>query len=158
LCFAEPDRRLLLTGDHVLPRITPAVTVHPQQRPSPLADFLDSLRKVSALDAEIGIAEVLPAHEYRFAGLTDRVDGLLGHHERRLAEVLAVVRAQPGVTAWQIATQLTWSRPWDMIPPFLRRSAAGEALAHLILGAARGVVRADTAVNRTQYWYVCADA
>lgn len=52
LCFVDPDRRILLSGDHVLPRISPAaVTVHPQQRPSPLADFMDTLVRVAALDA-----------------------------------------------------------------------------------------------------------
>jgi glyoxylase-like metal-dependent hydrolase (beta-lactamase superfamily II) len=149
LCFLDTDRRMLLSGDHVLPRISPAVTVHPQQRPSPLADFLDSLTKVAALDVD----EVLPAHEYRFRGLTERVAGLVLHHEVRLGEVLAAVRASPGVTAWQIAQELNWSRPWEVIPPFLRRSAAGETLAHLILGQARGLVRAEALPSSTQSWY-----
>lgn len=35
LCFAEPDRRLMLTGDCVLPRITPNISVHPQQAANP---------------------------------------------------------------------------------------------------------------------------
>jgi glyoxylase-like metal-dependent hydrolase (beta-lactamase superfamily II) len=149
LCFFDPTRRLLLSGDHVLPRISPAVTVHPQQRPSPLADFMDSLAKVGRLDVD----EVLPAHEYRFRGLGDRVDGLIAHHERRLGEVLAAVTASPGVTAWQIAIGLTWARPWETLPPFLRRSAAGETLAHLILGQARGQVRPDAQPPVTQRWF-----
>lgn len=149
LCFFDPDRRILLSGDHVLPRISPAVTVHPQQRPSPLADFMESLAKVAALDVD----EVLPAHEYRFRGLTERVDGLLHHHETRLGEILTAVAASPGVTSWQIATQLTWARPWDTIAPFLRRSAAGETLAHLIVGQARGLVRVDGEPPSAQHWF-----
>lgn len=149
LCFFDPGRRILLSGDHVLPRISPAVTVHPQQRPSPLADFMDSLQKVGALD----VAEVLPAHEYRFRGLPERVEGLLRHHEQRLDEVVSVVRARPGVTAWQIAQELTWSRPWDTIPPFLRRSAAGETLAHLIVAQARRLVRTETRGPAAQCWF-----
>ncbi|MFV0463505.1 MAG: MBL fold metallo-hydrolase [Nostocoides sp.] len=149
VCFWDPTRRLMLTGDHVLPRISPAVTVHPQQRPSPLADFLDSLEKVSALDAE----EVLPAHEYRFAGLAERVDELVEHHETRLVEVLAAIAVHPGASAWQIAQQLTWARPWETIPPFLRRSAVGETLAHLIVGQARGRVRVQGNAASVQRWY-----
>jgi glyoxylase-like metal-dependent hydrolase (beta-lactamase superfamily II) len=149
LCFFDSERRLLLSGDHVLPRISPAVTVHPQQRPSPLADFTDSLLKVGRLDVD----EVLPAHEYRFRGLRDRVDGLIAHHETRLAEVLSAVAATPGVTAWQIAVGLTWARPWPSLPPFLKRSAAGETLAHLILGQARGLVRPDAPPPATQHWF-----
>jgi len=121
----------------------------PQQRPSPLADFIDSLVKVAALD----IDEVLPAHEYRFKGLTERVDHLLHHDETRVAEVVSAVQASPGVTSWQIAEGLTWSRPWDTIPPFLRRSAAGETLAHLILAQARGVVRPETQTSSVQLWF-----
>lgn len=148
LCFFDQDRRILFSGDHVLPRITSAVTVHPQQRPSPLADFMAALGKVADLDVD----EVLPAHEYRFRGLSDRVEGLLQHHERRLAEVLAAVARQPGSTAWDVAQRLTWARPWNTIPPFLRRSAAGETLAHLLVGQARGLVQPSDEPPATQFW------
>ena len=148
LCFFDPDRRLLISGDHILPRISPAVTVHPQQRPSPLADFLESLAKVSVLDVD----EVLPAHEYRFRGLSERVARLEQHHERRLAEVLAAVQATPGTTAWDIAQELTWSRSWEETPPFLQRSATGETLAHLLVAQARGLVRTTDAAPATQHW------
>lgn len=110
---------------------------------------MDSLVKVAALD----IDEVLPAHEYRFKGLTERVDDLLQHHETRLTEAVSAVQASPGVTSWQIAEGLIWSRPWHTIPPFLRRSAAGETLAHLIVGQVRGLVRPETGPPSTQYWF-----
>lgn len=148
LCFFDRDRRILFSGDHVLPRITPAVTVHPQQRPSPLADFMGALRKV----AELPVDEVLPAHEYRFRGLPARVDGLLRHHEDRLAEVVGAVTRQPGMTAWDVAQQLTWARPWNTIPPFLRRSAAGETLAHLLVGQSRGLLEPSDEPTATQFW------
>ena len=69
----------MLTGDHVLPRITPNISYHPQSGPNPLGDFLDSLDKVAAEDVEL----VLPAHEHRFVGLTGRVDALKAHHHQR---------------------------------------------------------------------------
>ena len=56
LCFYEADRRVLLSGDHVLPRITPNISYHPQQTANPLADFLDALDKVAALDVGRGPA------------------------------------------------------------------------------------------------------
>lgn len=135
VCFLDPERRLLLSGDHVLPRITPAIAVHPQQRHNPLADFFDSLDKVRALDVE----EVLPAHEYRFAGLADRVTALTSHHLARLEEITALVTGAGagGATAWDLARRLTWSRPWDQIQPFMRRTAMLETLAHLVMLAAQ---------------------
>ena len=137
LCFYDATRRVLLSGDHVLPRITPNISFHPQQTPNPLADFLDALDKVAALD----VAEVLPAHEYRFRNLAARVVQLRGHHEQRLSEIVAALRADPGATAWQIAHSMTWSRPWDEISFWMQRAALGETLAHLIVLESRGVAR-----------------
>ncbi|HEX3980830.1 MAG TPA: MBL fold metallo-hydrolase, partial [Acidimicrobiales bacterium] len=76
VCFYSEAHRLLLSGDHVLPRITPNIGVHTQQIPNPLGDFLESLLKVHNLDVE----EVLPAHEYRFSNLRGRVDDIISHH------------------------------------------------------------------------------
>ena len=50
LCFYEPTNRLMLSGDHVLPRITPNISFHPMAGPDPLGDFLTSLDKVAAYD------------------------------------------------------------------------------------------------------------
>ncbi|MBO3746435.1 MBL fold metallo-hydrolase [Streptosporangiaceae bacterium NEAU-GS5] len=139
LCFVEPDRRVLFSGDHVLAKITPIVAVHPQSAPNPLADYLDGLRAVGKLDVD----EVLPAHEYRFLELADRVDYVIAHHEARLKEIEAVA---DGLTCWQIATRLTWSRPWETIPPFMRRAANNETLAHLHWLEARGRLRREPGV------------
>ena len=66
LCFHVPAERMLLSGDHVLPSITPHISISRRDRGGdPLGDFLDSLGKVAALDA----TEVLPAHRHRFADL-----------------------------------------------------------------------------------------
>lgn len=136
LCFVSPGRRLLFSGDHVLAKITPMVAVHPQSGPNPLADYLDSLAVVRKLEVD----EVLPAHEYRFLELTERVDYVTAHHDERLAEVERVVGAHDGIDCWTVATRLTWSRPWETIPPYMRRSANNETLAHLVWLEARGRV------------------
>ncbi len=108
LCFYESRHRLMLSGDHVLPRITPNISAHPQAGPDPLGDFLGSLEKVGAYDVD----EVLPAHEHRFVDLQARVSGLKAHHQARMDEAIAAIRA--GVdTAWGIAERMTWNRPWD---------------------------------------------
>ncbi|HET6794923.1 MAG TPA: MBL fold metallo-hydrolase, partial [Acidimicrobiales bacterium] len=137
LCFVEPDRRVLLSGDHVLPRISPNISIHTQQTANPLADFMDALVKVAALEVD----EVLPAHEYRFRGLGDRVTQLLGHHEDRLREVEDILRRQPGSSAWEVTRHMTWSRSWEEIQGYMKRSALGEAMAHLVVLEARGRVR-----------------
>ncbi|MBB6351719.1 MBL fold metallo-hydrolase [Nonomuraea muscovyensis] len=148
LCFVSPSRRLLFSGDHVLAKITPIVAVHPQSRPNPLADYLDSLAAVGKLDVE----EVLPAHEYRFADLAGRVGYVVAHHEERLAEIEATVAAVgDGITCWDVATRLTWSREWETFPPFMRRAATNETLAHLVWLEDRG--RAIRVPGEPDLWF-----
>ena len=111
LCFHEPRYQLMLSGDHVLPRITPNIPFHPQAGADPLGDYLGSLDRVAAFPTD----EVLPAHEHRFVGLPERVAELRAHHEQRFAEVIAAVTR--GVTsAWDIAVKLNTSpRPLALI-------------------------------------------
>lgn len=139
VCFYCEERRLLLSGDHILPRITPNISVHAQQVRDPLGDYLASLRRVERLSVE----EVLPAHEYRFADLGTRVEELVAHHAERLAQIEQVLRDRPGSTAWEITLRLAWSRSWNRIEPFMQRQANGETLAHLVLLELDGRVRRD---------------
>jgi glyoxylase-like metal-dependent hydrolase (beta-lactamase superfamily II) len=128
LCFAHEDYGVLLTGDHVLPRISPNISPAPGNDDDILADYLASLEVISKVEA----VEVLPAHEYRFSGLPARVRQLRDHHRARLREVLAVVTAADGCTTSDVAARLTWSRPWEQNRGLVRRSALGETYAHLV--------------------------
>ncbi|MCA1842809.1 MAG: MBL fold metallo-hydrolase, partial [Actinobacteria bacterium] len=114
LCFWEPRNRVMLTGDHVLPRITPNIGLHPQAGDDPLGSFLRSLEKLSPYDSD----EVLPAHEHRFVGLPARLTELAEHHEHRFAEVLEAIR-EGDDTAWAVAGRMKWSRSWDRIEGFM---------------------------------------
>ena len=129
VCFYSDDHKLLISGDHVLPRITPNISAHTQQVANPLGDFLESLLKLQNIGAE----EVLPAHEYRFSDLQNRLEEIIAHHAERLDEIEHVLVDHPGSTAWEITLKLHWSRPWDQIETFMQRQANGETLAHCIL-------------------------
>jgi glyoxylase-like metal-dependent hydrolase (beta-lactamase superfamily II) len=145
LCFADEAGRRLFSGDHVLPRISPNISTGLAGAADPLRNYLDSLAAVRELDP----AEVLPAHEWRFRGLADRVDTLTGHHEHRLTELLAAIRAHPGSTPWALAAHLTWSRPWEQYERRMRIFAVTETDAHLRLLASRGLVVSDGAPVQT---------
>ncbi|WP_160573972.1 MBL fold metallo-hydrolase [Actinomadura physcomitrii] len=127
LCFHDETHDLLLTGDHVLPRITPNISAsHPDS--DPLADYLESLKELRKTAAK----EVLPAHEYRFAGLDARLDDLRDHHIERLEEAAVIVGSAPGRhTAWQVARRVTWSRQWSQLSAVQHQAALGEVVAHL---------------------------
>lgn len=136
LCFYEGGHQLMLSGDHVLPRITPNISFHPQAGPNPLGDFLDSLDRVAAFPSD----EVLPAHEHRFVDLPARVAQLKAHHQARFDEVVTAIR-DGSTTTWAIAARMTWNKPWDQIQGFIRRAAVGEALAHLRYLESKGLIR-----------------
>jgi glyoxylase-like metal-dependent hydrolase (beta-lactamase superfamily II) len=146
LCFFDETAGLLLSGDHVLPRISPNIGLmdSPGAGADPLSDFLLSLDTVAKLPAD----EVLPAHEYRFTGLGQRVAQLRHHHEQRLAELERLVLDNPGASTYDLAAGLTWSRPWSQIGS-MRRAAVAETLAHLVVLARHGrVVNTGDAVDR----------
>ena len=53
-----PEERLMIAGDHLLPRITPHVGFGPGSEGNPLGDFIASQKKIQQLDVDL----VLPAH------------------------------------------------------------------------------------------------
>jgi glyoxylase-like metal-dependent hydrolase (beta-lactamase superfamily II) len=136
LCFADLDRDLLLTGDHLLPRITPNISPGARTEGDTLGEYLQSLTKIGTLP----YAEVLPAHEYRFSGLGIRTRQLLEHHALRLWEVVGILENAPGATTLRVAETLRWSRPWSQTQGVVRRSAIGEAYAHLMHLQALGLI------------------
>lgn len=127
VCFEDPDRRILFAGDHLLPRITPNISVMVGHKETALGDYLRSLNRVARLDVD----RVMPGHEYSFGPPRPRATALLEHHRRRLEEILTVLRERPGATTYEVAEALTWSRPWTQISGLQRRSAIGEVLSHL---------------------------
>ena len=131
LCMYEQNHRLMFTGDHVLPYISPNVSLHADQEgSSPLRDFRDSLRKVAAFD----VALALPAHEFTIPDLSARCEVLLHHHDARLDEVSEAIGGDGPASARDISTRVAWNTgPFDDFNLFMKRSALGETLSHLQL-------------------------
>ncbi|MEP7022886.1 MAG: MBL fold metallo-hydrolase [Actinomycetota bacterium] len=127
ICLHDLDHDLLLTGDHLLPRISPNVGLNHLGGASPLRSYLASLGAMIHYDS----AEALPAHEYRFRGIAGRAADLVAHHHERADEILRAVTAAGHLTLWQVTERLTWSRGWDQIGGFMRRAALAETAAHL---------------------------
>lgn len=129
ICLFEPRERILISGDHVLPFITPAVSYYYKTTGDPLANFLRSLQRVKELD----VARVLPAHEQLFDHLPRRVEEIQEHHLRRCDAIAEAIGVQPK-TAWEISTIIPWAEGqmiWSEMPQFHRLMAIGETLAHL---------------------------
>jgi glyoxylase-like metal-dependent hydrolase (beta-lactamase superfamily II) len=79
LCLYDPEYGTLISGDHVLPTITPHISGI--SKGDPLQAFFTSLDKVAAFtDARM----VLPAHGHPFTDLAGRVADIKDHHVGRL--------------------------------------------------------------------------
>ncbi|HEV2700902.1 MAG TPA: MBL fold metallo-hydrolase [Steroidobacteraceae bacterium] len=124
LClYAAQPRSVLIVGDQVLPTISPNVGLTPlTSDPNPLATYLQSLDRLSALDP---LTLVLPSHGRPFVGLAARVAEIRQHHERHFAKLYEACRTP--LTAFQCLPFL-YRRPQRGFNLFL---AMGEALAHL---------------------------
>lgn len=110
LCFVEPEQRLVFTGDHVLPRINPGIGLGGRTAGNPLTDYLSSLDRMVALDvAGPDALEVCPGHEYRFVGLRERAEALIGHRADRTRDAAAALDSLDRPTVWQVAERMSWS-------------------------------------------------
>ena len=123
-CLFCPDLNLLISGDQILPSISPNVSVWPSQPfENPLKLFLASLERFRDLPQDV---LVLPSHGLPFQGLPLRLAALGGHHRDRLAETLTAC-SNGGITALDLLKRL-FRRPLDDHQLFF---ALGESLAHL---------------------------
>ncbi|WP_370327084.1 MBL fold metallo-hydrolase [Euzebya sp.] len=142
LCFEHEGRRVLFSGDHVLPHITPSIGFESITNRMALADFLSSLARVRTMDVDL----VLPAHGEPFTDLAGRVDELTAHHDTRLAHCVAAIGPGGTADAYQVAGRLGWTRretPFEQLDLFNKVLATWETAAHLELLAARGELTRD---------------
>lgn len=136
VCVYDAANRLLFSGDHVLMGITSHITPGILSDDDQLGRYLESLKKLQSLDVQM----VLPAHENPFAGLSERANQLLEHHERRLQQVLAPIR-HGALSARDIASRVEWVVGlWEQMDGINRLLAIQETLAHLRLLQERGAV------------------
>lgn len=141
ICLFDEERSALMTGDHVLDPISPNVSLAREYLGNPLGQYLQSLRKVGELDADL----VLPAHGDPFRSVSRRVRELLAHHDEREAEVLEAV-SHGERTGYQVAAALPWTRRRRTLADLglgQQRMAMTETLAHLEELRERGLVRRE---------------
>ena len=84
LSLFDADTGVLISGDQILPEITPNIGVWPAGDINPLQSFLDSLDNFVDLG---GDPLVLPSHKQPFRGLERRVAEFKHHHEERLCHL-----------------------------------------------------------------------
>ncbi len=131
VCLLERNKKILISGDHVLPATFPNVGLHSQSGPDPLPNYLRSLKAIEDLDVDL----VLPAHEHVFSGLKPRVQEILHHHEERKKAILTALSEGPQ-TAYEVSLKIPWivnglTLSFDQLQALDRRLAVMSAMAHL---------------------------
>lgn len=127
--FHDPDSRLLFSGDHILPQITPSIGFEWAPEAHPLRSYIASLELVHRLPD----AAVLPSHGPITISSHARIEELLRHHQRRLDEICDEV-AGGAATAYAVARALRWTRRGlrlEELPIDHQVSAVTEIHAHL---------------------------
>jgi len=124
----EKEKGWFFVGDHILGKITPNIT-HWRDEFDALGTYMKNLKKVRAME----VTRLLSAHRFLVDDHRERVDQLLAHHDRRLAEVMRLL-GEGRETAFDVAAGMTWDFGGGVFlnfPLTQQWFAAGEAMAHL---------------------------
>ncbi len=140
LCLFDPVGGTLLSGDHVLPTITPHISGLGHSDDN-LADFFAALEKVADLP---GVTKVLPAHGLPFDDVAGRAAAIRHHHEERL-DLLRDIAGQLGeADVIEFSHHLFQQRSWGAM-------AESETYAHLEHLRLAGDARAHTVDGMVRY-------
>ena len=120
VCLHSPERKLLFSGDQILPGITPNIAWHPGR--DMLAEFLESLDRLAALDVDV----VFPGHGEPFSGHRTWITETIGHHRQRCVEIVELTRKSPRTVHSMVGD--LWRRS---LSPINHHFAVFEVLAHL---------------------------
>jgi glyoxylase-like metal-dependent hydrolase (beta-lactamase superfamily II) len=154
MCLHEPDKKIFLSGDHILNDITPLIQLRSDEW-NPLKKYLESLDKVSELDVEL----ILPGHRSIFRNLKERINELKMHHRSRVKEITSALGGGYS-TAYQVASRIRWDitcNSWDLFPAMQKWFAVGEVIAHLKYLEEEGHVRKEMGRQGILYFLNCPD-
>jgi glyoxylase-like metal-dependent hydrolase (beta-lactamase superfamily II) len=121
-CMSDAARKILISGDQVLPTISSNVSFNGRGGDSnPLRSYLESLERLSQLATQ---TLVLPSHGRPFFGLQARAADLIAHHREHL-QAMATACSEPKTA-------------FDLVPVLFKRRlvgshwmfAMGETIAH----------------------------
>ena len=120
LCLFDPEGGTFMSGDHVLPTITPHISGIGSGA-NPLDSFFTSLDNVARLP---GVKRVLPAHGYPFDDLAGRCADIRDHHRERLERLRRAHAEDRSSTVADYSHHLFRKERWGSM-------ASSETYAHL---------------------------
>jgi len=146
--FWDQERRILLTGDHLLAHISsnpvvsrPLSDTGGRDRPHALIDYIDSMRATRELPAEL----VLPGHGAPIHNHVALIDERFRMHERRARKLLRTLGGGP-LTAYELALNM-----WGNVAVTQAYLTISEVLGHVDLLIRDGLVRAHDQAEVTRF-------
>ena len=134
ICLYYPSKRILFTGDHILPTITPNIRA-PLNSSDPLWEYIQSLNKILKLNVDF----YLPGHGELSKRLSERIRELKIHHLNRLTEIMEIINGDYK-SVFEVASRVNWDVkiPWSEFPPIQIFFALTETYAHIVYLLKRG--------------------
>ncbi len=138
VCLFQPERRLLISGDHLLGRVFPFFDLG--YSPDPVGEFLRSLDVVAALDARLCLA----GHGRTFTDVQAHIEGnreLVAEHLAKIAAVVREGEAEAGepLTAFEILPRVYGDHLTPMTAQWLLTETLAMLLHLELTGAARRI-------------------
>lgn len=131
MCLWNAGQRYLISGDHILPGITPNISLHPAGLENPLESYLQSLDVFS----ELNCSRYFPAHGPISENYHDRINDLVLHHQQKFADLLHFLPANPVSIVQAMPLLFKADLPANQL-----LFAYGETAAHLVCLAKRGML------------------
>lgn len=99
ICFYNPEREIMVAGDHVLDEISPIIAVWSADVLNPLQDYFDSLDLISRYEVKL----TLPGHGGLIMDLPARAQEIKSGHTRRMEQIFDSIKdeAKPAGQIYQ---------------------------------------------------------
>jgi glyoxylase-like metal-dependent hydrolase (beta-lactamase superfamily II) len=146
ICLFDPASGVLLASDQLLAHISSNAMIEApepgRKRPRRLLDYMESLRKIAALDPTIAYT----GHGEPIPDVRGLVQERLDAHHRRAARVLSLFEGQPH-TLYEITRQF-----FPNVPETESFLTLSEVLGHIDLLETEGKIIRDPHADGIMYW------
>jgi len=148
MCLWSPARRVLLSGDHLLPGITPPVAFERGFDADPMRSYLRSLHVVHDLRPEL----VYPGHGRPFGDAVGRIEAIIRNKMRRMGRIRRAVQQRP-ITVGELTDKLVVGSMFG----HQRQMAINETLAHIACLRWAGLIERRIRPDGIYEWYSTSD-
>ena len=149
VCLYSSSRNLLLSGDHLLPGITPPVTFERGFDADPMRSYLQSLQLIRDRRPQL----VYPGHGRPFGDAVGRIEAIMRNKVRRLDRIRKAIQEGP-CTVGALTDRLVARA----ILAHQRQLAINETLAHIAYLRWSGLIERRIRPDGIYEWFSTSDA